>query len=83
MNETTQSFHGVWSLTKASQFRVRRPRTVEALAAAGESKDDSATGLAKPAELIVWLDVKICECLGSILKIADIKDTEQMSVLIV
>ncbi|TVY21776.1 6-methylsalicylic acid synthase [Lachnellula arida] len=58
------------------EIAVRRPRTVEASAAAGESKEDSAARPTNPAELSVWLDVKIRECLGSILKIADIEDID-------
>ena len=56
---------------------VRHKRAVEASSmAVEESSVDKADRLKNPEEFKVWLDVKIRECLGSILKIADIEDID-------
>jgi len=58
------------------EIAVRRPRIVEASMAVGDSSNGRTRRPTNPADLKVWLDVKIRECLGSILKIADIDEID-------
>ncbi|KAI5868234.1 acyl transferase domain-containing protein [Durotheca rogersii] len=58
------------------EVAIRRARAPDAAAPAEGSKGDGAARPTAPAELKTWLDVKIRECLGAILKIGDIEDID-------
>jgi 6-methylsalicylic acid synthase len=55
---------------------VRRPRAQASSAPVEEGKGDSAARPTKEPELKTWLDVKIRECIGSVMKIGDIEEID-------
>ncbi|KAH8201684.1 hypothetical protein TruAng_004122 [Truncatella angustata] len=58
------------------EIAIRRPRARDSSAPVEETKDDGGNRPTKLPELKVWLDLKLRECLASILKIADIEDID-------